>query len=120
MSRTAPRSPWRLASALALGTLLVACQRQEAPTPGVAGGTANPPAAASSGPAVVPTVPESPDGRGKSPGVTTPPGTSGAGGTMPAPTSEPAQPAASDLPAVPPASAPGTAVPTPPASAPAG
>lgn len=124
MPRTALRRPsWRPA-ALALATLLLAaCQRNEAPTPGVAGGTANPPAVSASEPAAVPVVPQSPDGAGgtgKSPGVETPAGSSGSGGATPAPTAEPTQPAASALPAIPPADAPGTAVPTPPASAPGG
>jgi hypothetical protein len=94
------------AGAIVLATLLVACQRNDAPTPGVSGNSANPPATSASAPPAMPAAPESTTGTGKSPGMDTPPGSSGAGGTMPAPTPEPTQNPASAPPAVPPASAP--------------
>jgi len=110
----------RAAGAMALLTLLVACQRNEAPTPGVAGSSAHPPAAGASTPTTVPSVPESTGGTGKSPGADTPAGSSGTGSTMPAPTPDPAGNPASAPPAIPPASAPGTSVPAPAASTPGG
>lgn len=108
-------------TAVALAAVLtVACQRKEAPTPGVAGGTANPPAAVTSTPETVPAAPSSPGegGTGKSPGMATPEGTTGSGTAMPAPTAEPTLPPASAVPTPPPADLPGTMAPSQPASAP--
>ena len=103
---------------LALGAL-TACQRKEAPTPGVAGSTANPPAAAGSAPAAVPSTGDAQVGRGKSPDDTqSPQGTTGQAGVSTIPGAS-AAPENTGLPAIPPATAPGTALPVPPASAPA-
>lgn len=115
----------RSAAAAAVASLLLvaACQRNEAPTPGVAGSTANAPAAASSAPATVPTTGDAQVGAGKSPGApgpsgrSAPEGVSGSSGTLPAPSSAP-DPAASGMPAIAPASASGTAAPSQAASAP--
>jgi hypothetical protein len=114
-----------LAAGMAVASLalLAACQRNEAPTPGVAGGSANAPAAASSEPATTPATGDAQVGAGKSPGAArsagegVPQGVSGNGGTAPAPSSA-ANPDAPGLPVIPPAQAPGTAAPSQPASAP--
>lgn len=119
-----PSSP-RLAAAVAVASLvlLVSCQRKEAPTPGVAGSTANAPAATSSAAVAAPTTGDAQVGAGKSPGAggraggSAPEGISGSGGTMPAPSTAP-DPAASGMPAIPPAATPGTAAPSQPVSAP--
>jgi hypothetical protein len=116
---TAVRSHIAAAAAvvLALGAL-TACQRKEAPTPGVAGGTANPPAATGSAPTVAPSTGDAQVGRGKSPDDTqSPQGTTGQAGVSTIPGS--AAQENTGLPAIPPATAPGTALPVPPASAPA-
>ncbi|KQP21991.1 hypothetical protein [Pseudorhodoferax sp. Leaf267] len=63
------------ATAIALTLLLAACQRNEAPTPGAAGSSANPPAATSSAPAAMPTAPDGPAG-----GSTGPSGSGNTGG----------------------------------------
>lgn len=124
LHRSSPLRAAVLVSALAALLGLSACQRNDAPTPGVAGGSANPPAS----PDTRQEVPQNSDaqvGAGKSPGGPTsadriPPsgstGMGGAGGSnAPAPAEAtqgaPAQApgtAASAPPAVPPASAPGS------------
>jgi len=106
-----------VAASLVLG--LSACQRNDPPTPGVAGGTANPPSSAASEPATAPVTNDAQVGRGKSPGKSgQPDGMTGSGGTAPAPTAG-ADPHPPGQPAIPPADAPGTAVPVPPANPPA-
>lgn len=108
----------RLAALACTLGALTACNRQEPPTPGVAGGSASPPAATGAASSTSPVAPDAQTGRGKSPGQdgSTPEGVSGQAGTAPMPSPAPA-PAASSLPAIPPADAPGTGVPVPPASA---
>lgn len=107
-----------LTASAAVLLCLAACQRQDAPTPGVAGGSAQTPAAASSAPVTVPAAPDAQVGRGKSPeqGPAVVEGASGAGGTASQPRPD-ADPQRLGPPAIPPADAPGTAVPVPPASA---
>lgn len=115
----------RLAGALVVGSavLLSACQRNDA-TPGVAGGTASAPSSPATGRGETPTADDSQVGAGKSPGLqgpaagSRPEGVSGSGGTAPAGPASAPEPAASSLPAIPPPSAPGTAQPSQPASAP--
>lgn len=112
--------PARAVVAAAISLCAAACQRNEAPTPGVAGGTANAPSAAGSAPVVVPEAKDTQVGRGKSPGQAgeTTEGTTGGGGAASAPSSAP-DPNRPGMPAIPPADAPGAGATAPPASAPA-
>lgn len=112
---------WALGAATVLALSgIAACQRNEAPTPGVAGGTADAPAAAASASTAVPAAADAQVGRGKDPGQSgeVAPGTTGSAGAASAPTTAP-DPNRLGPPAIPPASAPGTEVPVPPAAAPA-
>lgn len=81
-----PSTRW-VAPALAVLLTLSACQRNDEPTPGVAGGSADAPAAAGSQESTAPQAPDAQVGAGKSPGGPTsadripPDGTTGAPGT---------------------------------------
>lgn len=79
-----------LAPALAALLALSGCKRADAPTPGVAGGSASAPASTGTPPSAVPQSPDAQVGAGKSPGGPTsadrtpPPGATGMGGGAPA------------------------------------